>query len=99
MVMTSRQEIQLIKQLDNFQKDKITHESGRVVGIGADFSVNLYEPLHDNLGNVSIVQGILETVTEENNQGQWFPKFVRARAGSGGENTTQFVQHPWLRGG
>ena len=74
--------------------DQITHEAGRIVRVGTDFTVDLDEPLHDDFGHISVVQSVLETVSEENNEGKRFPKFVRACAGSGGENTAQFVQHP-----
>ena len=44
----------------------LTHETSRVVGIGADLSVDFDEPLHDDLGNLTVGQGVLQTVTKKN---------------------------------
>lgn len=71
-----------------------THETSRVVGIRTDLSVDFNESLHDDLGNLVVVQGILETIAEENNHWKRFPQLVGTSAGSWSKNTTQFVQHP-----
>lgn len=44
------------------------HESSWVVGVGADFTVNFDKPLHDDFSDFGVIQGVLETVTKENNQ-------------------------------
>ncbi len=52
------------------RKVTLTHETGWVVGVGTDFTVDFDEPLHDDFGHFRVVQGILQTVTKENNQGK-----------------------------
>ena len=42
---------------------KLTHESCWVVDISADLSVDLDESLHDNLGDFSVGQSVLQTIT------------------------------------
>lgn len=51
------------------KKDQeLTHESSWVVGVGTDFTVNFDKPLHYDFGDFGVIQGVLETVTKENNQ-------------------------------
>ncbi len=49
---------------------RLTHESSWIVGVGADFTVDFNEPLHDDLSNFGIVQGILETIAKEDDHGE-----------------------------
>lgn len=77
---------------------QLTHESGRVVGVGAHLAVDLNQTLHNNLGNVAAIQCVLETVTQENYQRQRLTELVRTLAGARCKNTPQFVQHPCLWG-
>ena len=44
------------------------HETGWISGICAHFSIDLDESLHDNLGNFTSIEGILQTISEENDQ-------------------------------
>ena len=57
---------------DNPQKYplKLTHESCWVVDVSADLSVDFDESLHDNLGDFSVCQSVLQTVTEKDHQRQ-----------------------------
>lgn len=78
---------------------KLTHVSSRVVRIGADLAVNLDQTLHDDLGHLGVGEGVLETVTQENDQRQRLAQLVRTGGRTRGEHTPQLVQHPCLRGG
>lgn len=42
---------------------KLTHETSWIIGVGADFAVDLDQTLHHDLGDLVVVQGILETIT------------------------------------
>lgn len=75
----------------------LTHETSRIVGINANLSVHLNQALHDDFSNLTISQGILQSITQENNQRERFPEFVRTGGRPGGIHTPQFVQHPCFR--
>jgi len=61
-------------------------------------TVDLYEPLlHDGL-DLFDVQGVLETVPEEQRDGERLRELVRSRAGPDREHSSQLVQHPRLGG-
>ena len=63
---------------------RLTHETSGVGLVCSDFSIDLDYPLLDNLGNLVTSQGILETVAEEDGEGETFPELVGTggRAGS-----------------
>jgi len=44
------------------------HVAGRVVGICSHFPVDLDESLHDDLGNFSAIEGVLQSVSKEDNE-------------------------------
>lgn len=44
----------------------LTHETSRVVGVSAHFAINLDQTLHNNFCDLTVGQGILEPVTQEN---------------------------------
>src|SRR5512142_1791339 len=81
-----------------FDGDDI-HETSWVGGVGAYFTIDLNQTLHNNFSYFSTVQGVLQTISQENHHGQRFTQFVWTGGGTGSENTSQFVQHPSLRGG
>lgn len=80
-----------------YRNKALTHKTSRIVGINANLSIHLNQALHDDLSNFAISQGILQSITQKDNQRKWFPKFVRTRGRSGGVHTSQFVQHPCFR--
>ncbi len=79
-------------------KELLTHETRGVVGIGSDLVVHFDEPLHQNEGHLPLGQGILQSVTKKDDQGQAFAGFVGTGGGLGGKDTTHFVQHPVFGG-
>lgn len=52
------------------------HVTGRVGGIRPDFAINLDEALHQNRNGLSVVQGVLEAVSEEDDQGETVTLFL-----------------------
>lgn len=75
----------------------LTHKTSRIVGISANLSINFNQALHYNLSNLAISQGILQSITEEDNQRERFPEFVWTGGWSGGIYTPKFIQHPCFR--
>lgn len=61
----------------------LTHEARRVGDVGANFAVDLDEPLHANLLHLISGQGVLQPVPQEDDQREAFPQLVRARGGTG----------------
>lgn len=73
------------------------HEAGGVGDVGADLAVNLNEALHhDGLG-LAVVEGILQPVADEDDQGHAVPELVRTGRGTGGVDTREFVEQPVRR--
>jgi len=74
------------------------HEAGGVGHVGADLAVNLDEALlHDGLG-LAVVEGILEAVADEDDQGHAVAELVRTGGRAGGIDARQLVEKP-VRGG
>lgn len=46
----------------------LTHKTSRIVGVNANLSIHLNQTLHDDLSNLAISQGILQSITQEDNQ-------------------------------
>ena len=46
----------------------LTHESSGEGGISADLAVDLHKPLHEDLLDLSAIQSILQTISQENHQ-------------------------------
>lgn len=74
----------------------LTHESSGEVGVCADLAVDLNQPLHDDLGHLSVGQGVLQTVAQEDHQRQRLAQLVWALGRPGSEHASQLVQHPRL---
>jgi len=72
------------------------HETSRVFNISTDLAVDLDKTGSTNLANFSVSQGVLQSVSEEDDQGKTFPKFVGTIGGTRSPNSTHFVQHPML---
>lgn len=77
--------------------EALTHKTSRIIGISANLSINLDQALHHDLSNFTISQGVLQPITEEDNQRERFPEFVWPSRWSGGIHTPKFVQHPCFR--
>lgn len=74
------------------------HEASRVGHVGADLAVNLDQALHEDGLGLAVVEGILEAVADEDDQGQAVAELVRTGRGLGSVGAGQFVQQP-VRGG
>jgi hypothetical protein len=55
------------------------HVTGWICRVGADLAVNFDEALHDDLLDFAAIEGILETVADEDDQGETVAELVRAR--------------------
>jgi hypothetical protein len=55
------------------------HVTGWICRVGADLAVNFDKALHDDLLDFAAIEGILETVADEDDQGETVTEFVRAR--------------------
>lgn len=73
------------------------HETSRVVGIGADLSVNLDATFHADLLAFLSGQSILKTFTENNGNGQALTKLVRSLGGSRSPDSPHLADVPMLR--
>jgi len=78
---------------------ELTHEASGVGGVGADLSVDLHQTLHDDLGHLGAVQGVLQAISQEDQQGQRLTQLVGTSGWTWGEDASQLVQHPCLGGG
>lgn len=76
----------------------LTHESRGEVGVCADLAVDLDQTLHHDLGHLGVGQGVLQPVTQEDDQRQRLTQLVWALGRTGSEHSSQLVQHPCLRG-
>jgi hypothetical protein len=74
------------------------HEAGGVVEIVADLVVNLDEALHHNGVDLTTVEGILQTITEEDNERHALAELVRTWGRSGSVCAGEFVEQPMRRG-
>jgi hypothetical protein len=74
------------------------HETCGETFVGADFAVNLDEALHADCVALSLGKGVLQAVTQDNDEGKGLAEFVRTSAGSRGPDTLHLAEHPVLRG-
>jgi hypothetical protein len=70
----------------------LTHETRGVANIGADFAINLDQTLSADGLDFLVSQGILQTVTNENDQGQRFTELVGTSRGSGSLLISEFIE-------
>lgn len=54
------------------------HEAGGVVGIGANLSIDLNQALHNDAVDLTLVQGVLETVADKHDEGKALTELVGA---------------------
>lgn len=60
-----------------------THEAGRVGLVGSDLSVDLDESLLNDRGDLSSGKGVLQSVSEEDGEGERLSQLVRTGRRSG----------------
>lgn len=70
------------------------HETGGVGHVGADLAIDLDQALHEDGLGLAVVEGILETVADEDDQGHAVAELVRTGRGLGGIDSGQLVQEP-----
>lgn len=70
------------------------HEAGRVGGVGADLAVNLDQTLHEDGLGLAVVQGILQTVADEDDEGHALALLVRTGRRLRGVDTRKLVEKP-----
>jgi len=70
------------------------HEASWVGGIGADLAIDLDQALHNNRLRLTRVESILETVSDEDNQGHAVAELVRTRGRAGSVGTRKLVEEP-----
>lgn len=74
-------------------------EAHRVVGVAANLVVDLDVPslVSDNHEDLTIIQGVFQTIADEHHQGDTLAELVGAWGGSWSPHAGEFVQHPVLR--
>lgn len=80
--MTTKIRVQLRKP--NTIAAELTHEASGVGNISADLAIDLDEPLHADLLDLISGQSVLETVPQEDDEGQALPQLVRTGGGTRG---------------
>lgn len=70
------------------------HEAGGVGHVGSDLSVNLDEALHEDGLGLAVVEGILQTVANEDDEGHAVAQLVRTGRRLGGVDTRKLVEKP-----
>jgi len=70
------------------------HKPGGELGVGPELAINLDKALLADGFDLLHGEGILQTVPEEESNGERLSLFVGSRAGLDGENSSKFVQHP-----
>lgn len=74
------------------------HEARGVVGISANLTVDLDVTVHDDAANFALVQSVLQTVAEQDDERQALAQLVGTGRGARGKGAGQLVQHPRLGG-
>lgn len=70
------------------------HVTGGVGLVGSDLAVDLDEALHDDGLGLAAVEGVLESVADEDDQGHAVAEFVRTGRWAGSVGSGQLVQEP-----
>ena len=55
------------------------HVASWVCGVCSDFAIDFDETLHDNLLDFTAIESILETISDEDDEGEAVAEFVRTR--------------------
>ncbi|GMT32155.1 hypothetical protein PFISCL1PPCAC_23452, partial [Pristionchus fissidentatus] len=74
------------------------HESSGESHLSADLSVDLDQALLADLASLGVGQSVLQTVTEEEDEGEGLTELVGSGGGARSEDTSKLVQHPVMRG-
>lgn len=74
------------------------HEAGWVGRVGADLAVDLDEALHQDGLGLAVVEGVLEPVADEDDEGEAVAELVRTGRGLRRVGARQLVEQP-VRGG
>merc|ERR1719389_952109 len=72
------------------------HESGGELGVRASLAINFDEPLLQDSLDLLSAQSVLQTVPDEQSDGQGGALLVGAGPRLDGEHSSEFVQHPGL---
>jgi len=59
-----------------FNRDDV-HVASRVCGISANFAINLYQALHNDLLDLAAIKSIFETIPDEDNERKAISEFMR----------------------
>ena len=70
------------------------HESSGEGSIGSDLSVDFDNALHQDHGDFLVGQGILEAISEDDDQRKALSELVWTSGGAGSKDSTEFIQHP-----
>jgi hypothetical protein len=70
------------------------HVSRRVCGVCSDFAIDLDEALHDDLLDFTAIEGVLETVSDEDNERKAVTELVRAGGRMRSICTRELVEKP-----
>jgi len=70
------------------------HESRWELHVGAHFTVNLNKALHDDHLDLSVGEGVLKTIAEQDRQRKALTKLVRTGGWARGPDTGKLVEHP-----
>jgi len=74
------------------------HETSGEGWVSANFAIDFDKALHNDFRHFSLRQSVLQSVPEKYDQRKRLPEFMRSSTWPWSINTTQFVQHPCLRG-
>jgi hypothetical protein len=80
--------------LTSLLKRNDIHETSRESVVGSNFSIDLNKSLHKNGLNLTAIESILQSVSNEDDQRKRLSELVRTSRRSRGIGTGQFVQHP-----
>merc|ERR1719427_222244 len=72
------------------------HKPRGISVVGADSAVDLDETLRQDLLDLRVIQGVLETIPQEERQREALAELVGTGRRSGGVTSSQFVEHPVL---
>lgn len=72
------------------------HKSSGELRVSSNLSVDLDLSSHDDLGDFISSKGVLQSVSEENSEGDRFSPRVRSVRRSGSEDSAQLGEHPML---
>ena len=75
----------------------LTHKAGWKGHVCANLPINFDNSLRENFLGFDPCDSVLESVSQHDNERQWFSELVWTWRWTWSKNTSQFVQHPWFR--